>query len=176
MIIVEGADRSGKTTLAQRLAEDTGREYMRPPKHLLSSRTGPGPGLMEWWKQQLIEMPDAVYDRSTFISDPIYASALNKPGCASPRDNASMVEAFIVRPENVVIFCRPREFPKFVESEQLEGLNAEMDASIIASYDFMYYVWRLLCKTTLLYDWTNYEDIHSAVLQCTGQIQRRPPA
>ena len=78
MIILEGPDGGGKTTLAHKIAEEFGMEYRRPPEELLSSLTGPSPGLHEWWREQMRrpthERMEGVYDRCFWISEPIYAA------------------------------------------------------------------------------------------------------
>src|SRR5215472_10794451 len=81
MLIVEGPDGGGKTTLAHAIADAYDLTYMRPPPELLSSSLGPGPGsgLHEWWVEQM-RLPEKehtrnVYDRCFFISEAIYQMA-----------------------------------------------------------------------------------------------------
>ena len=75
MLIVEGPDGTGKTTLAQLIAEELGMEYRRYPG--LSSTTGPdGIGILDWWREQLRENNrNAVYDRCFFVSEVLYQQA-----------------------------------------------------------------------------------------------------
>lgn len=79
MIIIEGPDGSGKTTLAKAICEHFDLEYRRPPTSLLSSTEGPSKELPEWWRAELIrpmgERDRGVYDRCFFISEPIYQIA-----------------------------------------------------------------------------------------------------
>ena len=78
MVICEGPDGSGKTTLAKRLADEFSLEYRRPPESLLSSTTGPSEGLHDWWRAQLRGSIKSrklgVYDRCFWLSEPIYAA------------------------------------------------------------------------------------------------------
>ena len=74
MIVVEGPDGAGKTTLAKAISETLGIPYMRPPAELLSSTDGPSEELVEWWDEQLKDnTTPRVYDRTMFVSDAIYA-------------------------------------------------------------------------------------------------------
>ena len=77
MLIVEGPDGTGKTTLAQLIAEELGMEYRRAPS--LSSTTGADQGVFEWWRSQLRENnPNVVYDRCFFVSEVLYQMATHE--------------------------------------------------------------------------------------------------
>lgn len=73
MLIVEGPDGSGKTTLAKKISEEFGIEYRRAPS--LSSVDGPDLAVYDWWRQQVNANDTAVYDRTFFISELIYQLA-----------------------------------------------------------------------------------------------------
>jgi len=77
MLIVEGPDGTGKTTLAQAIAEAHDMEYRRAPS--LSSLNGADWEVYDWWKQQIRENnPNAVYDRCFFISELVYQLATHE--------------------------------------------------------------------------------------------------
>jgi len=82
MLILEGPDGGGKTTLAHRLADRYDLEYRRPPEALLSSTQGPSNGLHEWWREQMRrpagERAVGVYDRCFWVSEPIYTAVGNR--------------------------------------------------------------------------------------------------
>lgn len=108
MIIVEGPDNSGKTTLAQRISLATGFEYRRPPT--LSSTEGPDGGVFDWWEDQLSLPPrehlTAVYDRCTYISDPIYRLVSGRPPLRNEQEMTNgLHQLFGVNP--LIIFCLP---------------------------------------------------------------------
>jgi thymidylate kinase len=77
MLIVEGPDGAGKTTLAKFLAEELELEYRRAPS--LSSTDGADTAVWEWWREQLRENPKGVvYDRCFFVSELIYQLATHE--------------------------------------------------------------------------------------------------
>jgi thymidylate kinase len=73
MIILEGPDGTGKTTLAHTISREWGLEYRRPPT--LSSTRGADKAVFSWWKEQIRQDDDVVYDRCFFISEVIYQLA-----------------------------------------------------------------------------------------------------
>jgi hypothetical protein len=109
-VIVEGPDGSGKTTLARRMEADFNLEYRRPPEELLSSSTGPSPGLLEWWREQLRrhDRADGVYDRCFWVSEPIYSSVMLRPPLCSPVDIVRGINDLWVEGP-LLIFCMTEE-------------------------------------------------------------------
>lgn len=84
MIIVEGPDGSGKTTLVKRLAEELG--YPVAPR-VVGTDTNPvvGVDLNRWVEGNLKQgFHKTIYDRHRLISDPIYSSLIRqRPGMTS---------------------------------------------------------------------------------------------
>lgn len=120
-IICEGPDNSGKTTLAQSLAKNLNLEYRRPPT--LSSTEGVNDAVFLWWERELFhhEHESAVYDRCTYISDPIYRLVSGK---APLREQSVMMAGVAqVTKQAFLIFCLPRwELSKaLIEREMAEG-------------------------------------------------------
>jgi len=108
MIILEGPDGGGKTTLAHRLAEALDLEYRRPPENLLSSTTGPSPELVDWWRDQLRASDDerrrGVYDRCFWISEPIYSSMSGRqPMCTTDQLWRGIMDLWAEGP--MMVFC-----------------------------------------------------------------------
>lgn len=108
MIVLEGPDNSGKTTLAKLICEKTGMEYRRPPT--LSSTEGVDDHVFTWWEEQLalpqFEGVTPVYDRCTYISDPIYRLVSGKPPLRSEQDMQSGIMR-LVNHDVYFIFCLP---------------------------------------------------------------------
>ena len=108
MLILEGPDGGGKTTLGKQLQ---GYVYTRPPEVLLSSTSGPSAGLAEWWESQVwspVSSTDhLVYDRTTFISDPIYAPIWNRKLIRSAATVAHYLHVLKNRGNVRIIFCLP---------------------------------------------------------------------
>lgn len=107
MLIFEGPDNSGKTTLAQAVAVKYNLEYRRPPA--LSSTEGVNDHVFKWWEAELEKHPRdtfAVYDRCTYISDPIYRLVSAQPPLRDEQAMKRGLEELFRRPTTVV-FCLP---------------------------------------------------------------------
>jgi hypothetical protein len=120
-VIVEGPDNSGKTTLATQLALDLDLEYRRPPT--LSSTSGVNDHVFQWWESQLHnhEHDSAVYDRCTYISDPIYRLV---SGFEPIRYEMDMMRGVAqVREQAFIVFCLPpwQTVKPMLEAEAAEG-------------------------------------------------------
>lgn len=152
MIIVEGPDNSGKTTLAKKLCDRFDLVYTRPPSDLLSSTEGPGEGLLEWWENELRRPREhrkkLVYDRTFFISDPIYRSAVPIPGRELPASRMAEGLAAIIDYYHV-IFCLP---PWQLQKEALEKEMAEgggykgLTLEHAEAINYAYTAWFILAK------------------------------
>lgn len=107
MIVVEGPDGSGKTTLAELIADEFDLEYRRAPT--LSSTTGPDEAAIDWFADQMRDSngQGGVYDRLFVISEPIYQLAT--PGRPLMRDAAYMALALqkVWQKVDLLIFCLP---------------------------------------------------------------------
>lgn len=111
MLVIEGPDGSGKTTLANKLCTDLGLEYRRPPQSVLSSTQGPmSDELITWWQDE-IEMPpeyrmNGCYDRTFCISEVIYRPAQQKLSRCSAEGMVKLTQRFS-RVVNGIVFCLP---------------------------------------------------------------------
>src|SRR6478752_225546 len=120
-IILEGPDNSGKTTLAKQLATHFNLEYRRPPT--LSSTDGADDHVFKWWEGEMHhhEHESAVYDRCTYISDPLYRLVSGKPPLRYEVDMQRGVAQ--VRNQGFLVFCLPpweAVLPQ-IESEMADG-------------------------------------------------------
>ncbi len=115
MIILEGADRSGKTTLGKKLSEKLGLRYVHPggrPK----TENERLYNLSEQFLCAHIRHNPMIYDRVTCISDPIYRKDLMNPLAKVFRD------AMMNIPYTFLIYCRPpdAELAKILDTKVTE--------------------------------------------------------
>jgi hypothetical protein len=177
MIICEGPDGGGKTTLAKAIAEAYELEYMRPPPELLSSTTGPGTGLHEWWVEQL-RLPEKehrrkVYDRCFFISEAIYQLAqVDRDLIVGGHEIwRGIADLWTVGP--VVIFCQPPmevQYSNVIQDgrESLAGLNNRHLEKINFMYWAHYALWQnALFAQVVQYDYTR--DSINWILDWVGE-------
>jgi len=176
MIVIEGPDGSGKTTLAQQLAAEFPISYERAPH--LSSQTGPsGVELVDWWEKQLkLKKKDKIYDRTFYISEPIYQLA--QPDRKLLVDSKRFYTGWFkfVNRIDLLIFCQP-SWPvarQVLEDEgrlSLEGVNLNQLEKIHWLYDVIscHYM-EILFERVTLYDYTNMtlDHIREAVSEIVG--------
>lgn len=169
IIVVEGPDGSGKTTLALWIAQKYGLEYTRPPADLLSSSEGPSPGLVEWWENELgsSASKDRVYDRTFYVSEVLYAQAQkDRPlMCPDPERMTRGLADFIHRVD-LLIFCLPgwqveRQNLDDVGRLSLQGVDQEQLEKISWAYEYMHYLFsELMFERCTVYDYTTMTLSH----------------
>lgn len=154
MIVVEGPDGSGKTTLANKLCELYDLEYRRPPKAVLSSSDGPsssGRELIDWWREELQKCRDktyavgGVYDRITYISDPIYRLAIGGHPQGTPDDMREGVHR-LKNYARLIVFCLP-EFEVTVTNVHIDDrpafvIDREKLYNIWWAYHYLYELYK----------------------------------
>lgn len=163
IIVLEGPDGGGKTTLAHKLCDEFGLEYRRPPEELLSSITGPSPGLSEWWQAQL-RAPQkvrrqGVYDRCFWISEPIYAAVGGRQPLANGEDlQRGINDLWAEGP--LLIFCMTNE-ATMLENAFMAGrprlADISDDLKKMRSINFLYWaffsVWGQALDHTFHWDY-----------------------
>jgi hypothetical protein len=165
MIICEGPDGGGKTTLARAIAKQCGMEYRRPPAEALTSSGGPtGVALYDWWSRELIrpteERVGGVYDRCFFISEPIYQLAqverdLIVPGSVIQR---GILDLWAEGP--MIVFCLP-PFDQSLSNVIQDGRASlkGLENKHLEKVDFLYWatlaLWQNGLFETISYDYTN---------------------
>lgn len=166
MIIVEGPDGGGKSTLARRLSADL--DWPIAPR-VVGTDTQPMVDLKRWVEDN-VEMGyhTTIYDRHRLISEPIYSSVLGRvsPGFSDYAWMFNMLQQFYDA-EPIIIYCLPQK-PTVIHNIR----NGDDDNSAIEVYiDLIYqaYVFRSAydvgCGQAILYDytWESYEELRSRV-------------
>lgn len=101
MIIVEGADNSGKTTLAKMIASMFGYTCIHSPAQIKHEET-----LKErlYWLESLANVKEIILDRCYLISDIIYGNTIRD---GSEISEIQLVEflTFLNRQKHYIIFC-----------------------------------------------------------------------
>lgn len=107
MLIVEGPDGAGKTTLIRQLQERYGFEVA---PRVVDKDTNAMGDLKSWVEQNLeAGFQDLIFDRHRLISEPIYAPIMGRPAAPGFDDviwlNRQYQEFWAINP--VVIYCIP---------------------------------------------------------------------
>lgn len=135
MIIVEGPDGAGKSTLVQRLIDENPGLKLAP--RACTSLGGPLRGdAMRKWLRDYSRMYGYIYDRHQCISGAVYDAIRADPPDASFRRQLSSIFRDIYENAHIV-YCRPprHEILKAVHtSDQMAGVTSKIDL-IIDMYD-----------------------------------------
>jgi len=157
MVIVEGPDGSGKTTLCNELCRDLELEYMRYPG--LSSVEGPvDDGIIQWWNEHIAAETEAVFDRCFYISERMYQPATaNRALIAKPQTMMDGIHSLWIA-DPVIVFCMTdwtTEEP-IIQSQgraKLDNVTLEGFTKIHWSYWGEYAMWREMVDHVYHYDY-----------------------
>lgn len=160
MILVEGPDNSGKTTLCARLHEEFDLGIVR--------RAGPAPKeeMEERVRALMMSTATVIHDRCPVFSEPVYGSVL-RGGSVFGSKNWEYIWLLLWK-NPLIIYCRP---PKetvfdFGDREQMDGVIDQKEA-LLGRYDELMNVVHSMMpndENFLVYDWTD-EDDQAHVLQ-----------
>lgn len=162
MIICEGPDGGGKTTLARRLSEE-----LKLPMHKRASDsiTGPVVDLYAWTYDDIAtwhSQPLSIYDRHPLTSEHIYGPTVRgqvRPGFEMTNANIAFMRRYLRKHALVIVSLPPfQEVHKNVTSEvgQMAGVVDNID-HIYDCYAGMLNLWPLdshICR----YDYTADDD------------------
>lgn len=116
MIVVEGMDNTGKTTLVEKLAEDFDLNII--PSHGFSL------GIRNFaWQSIREDNHNDLYDRARFLSEAIYGPILRGRMQWSLEEWFRMMGEWLLKPQLVVYCLRPmREVEESFQKDQLRGV------------------------------------------------------
>lgn len=129
MIIIEGMDNTGKTTLISRIVNKF------PQLELIKS---PGPDQADqptWIRNELQKTNQRVYDRFPLISEEIYGPEIR--GYSALGDNWSPLWTELIKQDPLIIYCRPPRdviLKTLYDREQMEGVTSH-SRNLINLYD-----------------------------------------
>ena len=165
MIIAEGPDGGGKTSLVKVIADEMGFEARRSPH--LEHKKQPGKEHVEWWHEQLearqSDRLNVVYDRCFMLSEPIYSLAMQRTPLVQPGEYSQMLDMFFEN-KPLIIFCLPpwhtiKEYVAKTKEEQLTGLSEKRLLQVYWQYNALATLCELLEEygeacTVLRWDFT----------------------
>lgn len=159
MIIIEGMDNTGKTTLIQQLQK----EFKLP-----TARTGTYPrsleDIIQWhnWANACPKQP--IVDRHPAISDLVYGPII--------RDHtySTQDEAFSARRHHFLVFCCPPLLTirsTYADREQMAGTHDNLDRLYYAYQDLM-----MNLEPDFIYDFTNPRAFSALIAQLQPALRR----
>ena len=169
MIIVEGMDNSGKSTLAKHLAEKFGLEYLHSPSEYRNDTKL----MIDWALKQLLDQKLAVYDRFSPISDRVYGPVLR--GGTPYNDTIagkSAVELLKTVP-HLIIYCRPERerILNFGSREQMDGVTSQA-TKLLEEYDALMSKMQLEGYDIITYNYAEPEGYEFVISQVSHYIKQ----
>lgn len=163
MIIVEGMDNTGKTTLIKSLVAQFDLEYRGSASEL----RGDPSKLVAWVDEELARptVKPPIYDRFPLISEEVYGPILRGRSSIPERRYDGWAQAHSV----LFIYCRPPlgYIRRWGTREQMEGVK-EFDKELIARYDRVMHRYRCRGWGVIRYDYSDTES-HARLLGLVGQ-------
>jgi len=176
MLIVEGPDGSGKTTLVGRITahwHGYPRSYNIPVVHSVGPATK-GP-LFDWAMRTLDEAQDAqILDRFPYFSEPVYGDVLRRDPPLMTPDQLLILRRRLISLDPLVIYCRPplvtmKEQVK--KRPQMKGVLGNYE-KIVEAYDWRFASWSIDFHT-FHYDSTNITSVVLLVNLLKAHVRER---
>lgn len=166
MIILEGPDGAGKTTLRDRILADWGGEFVAQPRAVSSDAVSIVP-IGEYIEKELARgFGNRLYDRFALISSPMYLPLPN-PTFVDPMTNVDWLRAQYQKMDTVdpaIIYCLPP-----LEEVRKNVLNDESSEVMWPYIDLIYhnyvaFIARHWSTSSMVYDYTNPDLLRLAGL------------
>lgn len=104
MIIVEGPDGTGKTTIAKALCRIFQYHYVKSPGTIPFGNATAKTERMFWFKT-MCKFEHVVMDRCYYISEPIYGPLFRERSSADEFETVGFLGEFTSHPGNLIVFC-----------------------------------------------------------------------
>lgn len=164
LIVVEGMDNTGKTTLVNKLAHKTG--YT-----VIPSRGPDKDQVREWLKMALQKAmeDDVIFDRISLVSEEIYGPLLRGGSVFEPKEWDKLWAQFMLM-NPAIIYCRPpREaiYGSISDREQMEGVSSNC-STLVDGYDYFFRMVLQNHSTPFhVYDYTTDPDLSQVLKYLT---------
>lgn len=150
MIVVEGMDNSGKTTLVETLAK----HFKYSPIH--------SPGycseMLPWAKDSLLIKKPRVYDRHPCISERVYGAVLRGKDEFKSLWGEQIKRLFVDK-RPLIIYCKPPDSVIVQDlKDDMEGVE-ENSLKLICAYNRVMHELRLQGLLVIVYDFTEQSEI-----------------
>lgn len=177
MIIVEGPDNAGKTTLCNTLSRELNKGIIHSPNHkdMMSSTEK----WFEWIIQSLTHPSNAhiIYDRHPLISEQVYGPVLRRHNFFGDGRGAAFYH-LLLKSNPLIIYCKPPEenLMDFGDREQLEGVIDNANLLAVAYDAFMHDLFHheLFNGDVIKYDYTSnsIEYVTEAIEEYENEITK----
>jgi hypothetical protein len=166
MIILEGPDNAGKSTLARQLSK----LLEIPQRH--SERPDPAWTPLECLEHSSRQLRPqrAILDRIYAISEPIYGPVCRGKNALGDKARQAILDLY-QRPY-LIIYCRPRLATILANNgrDQMDGVVDNHNKLVQKYDDFMMDVCRFSKCTVIQYDWQNKVEMASLVQRCKDHL------
>lgn len=164
MIIIEGMDNSGKTTLCNHLKD-------RLDIPIYKGQIPKGrQGMIQFQMSAMYINQPMIYDRMRVVSEMVYGPIIRNENMFA-KDGWFYINLLLkIRP--LIIYCRPKDeyIYKFGSREQMEGV-IDNSQKLLERYDqIMSGMVKLAERPILVYDWNNRDNI---VSDCSMYVQEK---
>lgn len=171
MIIIDGMDNTGKTTLAHKLADRFELPYLHSPSEYKYDFNR----MFGWAIRELGSEVRAIYDRFSPITDMIYGPVL-RGGTPYLTDQRGIAIRELLRSTpHIIIYCRPPRdvILDFGTREQMEGV-IDHSVKLLESYDRYMHKLRETGHNIVVYDYTNPHGYDEVVESLEDFIDKYP--
>jgi hypothetical protein len=178
MIVVEGPDGAGKTTLIERISEDTG---LKVAPRVVSKDAEAMVDLVKWTEDNVkAGFQDLIFDRHRLISEPIYGPVLR----AAPQPKFNNLEWFyeqlhmFYQCSPIIIYCIPPlktvwyNTQKGEDNKIFHGQSSHVH-SIWGAYFNKATTESIFRNNTYIYDYTNDVDNNMLLPHIIRQINQK---